>query len=446
MILIHKATVINEGISFVGSVLIENERIKQVYRIDVSENILNRCRQIIDARDLYLIPGVIDDQVHFREPGLTHKGDIFSESRAAVAGGVTSFMEMPNTNPQTITNDALQQKFELAEQKSAANFSFYLGATNDNINELKKLDTKSVCGVKLFMGASTGNMLVDNEKSLQQIFAEVDALIAAHCEKEEIIRSNIEVYRNKFGENIPVEYHPLIRSDEACYQSSAQAAELADKYGSRLHILHLSTAREMSLLDVKPLSEKKITGEVCVHHLWFSDRDYKRLGAKIKWNPAIKSTSDRDALRDALKSGKLDVVATDHAPHLPIEKEGGALKAASGGPLVQHSLQAMLELSDQGVFSKEFVVEKMCHAPALLFSLKERGFICEGYFADLVLVNPSASQTVSKENILYKCGWAPFEGETFNHSVEKTFVNGKLVYDKGKFSENVFGKALEFNR
>lgn len=446
MILIHQASIVNEGATFIGSVLIENDLISRIFNEEVPENILNRCRQIIDARGLYLFPGVIDDQVHFREPGLTHKGDIASESRAAVAGGVTSFMEMPNTNPQTVTIDALWQKFETASEKSAANFSFYLGATNDNIHELKKVDKKNVCGVKVFMGASTGNMLVDNERSLQQIFAETDMLIATHCEKEDIIRKNVEVYRQKFGENVPVTFHPLIRNAEACYRSSAQAVELADKYGSRLHVLHLSTAREMSLFSNAPLADKKITAEVCVHHLWFTDADYGRLGERIKWNPAVKTTEDRSALRDALKNGKLDVVATDHAPHLLSEKEGGALKAASGGPLVQHSLQAMLELSGQGVFTKEFMVEKMCHAPAQLFNVKQRGYIREGYFADLVLVNPHKPHTVSKENILYKCGWSPFEGETFSHSIEKTFVNGKIVFDKGNVSENVFGCALEFDR
>lgn len=446
MILIHKATIIDNGQSFLGSVLIENEKIKNVFRQEVPEGLLNACKQVIDARGLYLIPGVIDDQVHFREPGLTHKGDISSESCAAVAGGVTSFMEMPNTNPQTTTIDSLKRKFDLAAEKSVANFSFYLGATNENISELKKIDTKNVCGVKVFMGASTGNMLVDNEKALQQIFAEVDALIATHCEKEEIIRKNVDTYKSKFGENIPVKYHFLIRSDEACYHSSAQAVELADKYGSRLHVLHLSTEREMSLFDAKPLNDKRITAEVCVHHLWFTDSDYESLGSRIKWNPAIKTAADRNALRNALKNGKLDVVATDHAPHLLEEKEGGALKAASGGPLVQHSLQAMLQLADEGVFSKEFVVEKMCHAPARLFAVKNRGYIREGYYADLVLVNPKAPYMVSKENILYKCGWSPFEGQTFNHSIEKTFVNGKIVFDKGLIIDNHFGKALEFDR
>jgi dihydroorotase len=402
MILIHNATIINEGHSYRGSVLIEGENISKIFPEYVPEYVLNHSEKVIDAEGLYLIPGVIDDQVHFRDPGLTHKGDIFTESRAAVAGGVTSFMDMPNTRPQTITIEALQAKFEMASQKSVANYSFYLGATNDNIKELLKADAKSVCGIKVFMGASTGNMLVDNENALQRIFAEVDMLIATHCEKEEIIRRNVEFYRNKFGENIPIEYHPIIRSEEACYQSSAQAVELAYKYGSRLHVLHLSTAHEMSLFDKTPVENKKITAEVCVHHLWFSDADYGRLGTKIKWNPAIKSVADRDALREALKDGKLDVVATDHAPHLLSEKEGGCLNAASGGPLVQHSLQLMLELAAQGVFSKEFVVEKMCHAPAKLFRIKNRGFIREGYRADIVLINPNKTFTVTTDNLLYK--------------------------------------------
>lgn len=444
MLLINKATIINEGESFTGSVMIEGERISKVFREEVPERVLNASKRVIDARGLYLIPGVIDDQVHFREPGLTHKGDIYSESRAAVAGGVTSYMEMPNTNPQTVTNDALMRKLEMAYEKSAANFSFYLGATNDNIAELKKVDKRCVCGVKVFMGASTGNMLVNNERALQQIFAEVDSLIATHCEKEEIIRDNVDLYKKKFGENVPIDCHPLIRSAEACYQSSAQAIELADKYGSRLHVLHLSTAREMSLFSNAPLEDKKITGEVCVHHLWFTDRDYERLGAMIKWNPAIKSVEDRDALREALTAGKLDVIATDHAPHLLSEKEGGCLLAASGGPLVQHSLQVMLELAKDGLYSREFVVDKMCHAPAKLFGVKDRGFIREGYFADLVLINPAESYKVSTENILYKCGWSPFEGETFHNTISKTFVNGEIAFEDGIVSEKLSGKALEF--
>ncbi len=334
----------------------------------------------------------------------------------------------------------------MAEGRSAANFSFYIGATNDNLRELKKVDFKHTCGVKVFMGASTGNMLVDNKRSLQEIFAEVDSLIATHCEKEELIRDNLAKYKLQFGDDIPIKYHPLIRSDEACYQSSAQAIELADKYGSRLHVLHLSTAREMSLFSDSRLEDKKITGEVCVHHLWFTDVDYDNLGANIKWNPAIKTRSDRDALRSALIGARLDVVATDHAPHLPEEKEGGALKAASGGPLIQHSLQLMMELAIKGVFSKELVVEKMCHAPARLFNIKERGFIREGYFADIVLLDPQKSYEVTKENILYKCGWSPLEGITFRNSIDKTFVNGKIVYENGVVSDQFLGKALEFER
>jgi len=446
MILIHQATLINEGKTIEGSVLIEGEKIKKIFYDEVPKNVLAMCRQVIDARGLYLLPGVIDDQVHFREPGLTHKGDIETESRAAVAGGVTSFMDMPNTKPQTITMAALEDKFERAAQKSIANYSFYLGATNDNIDELKKADPKKVCGIKVFMGASTGNMLVDNLKSLQRIFAEVGMLIATHCEKEEIIRQNAEIFKKRFGEEIPIKYHPSIRSEEACYQSTAQAVELADKYGSRLHVLHLSTRKELSLFDVRPLEEKRITAEVCVHHLWFSDEDYARFGSRIKWNPAIKTRADREALRAGLKSGKLDIVATDHAPHLPAEKVGGCLQAASGGPLIQHSLQMMLELVNQGVYTHEFVVEKMCHAPATLFKIKDRGYIREGYFADLVLVNPGKSSTVTPPTILYKCGWSPLEGETFSHTIEKTFVNGRLVFDGGTVSREIAGKPLEFNR
>lgn len=446
MILIHKATFINEGASYTGSLLLEGERIARIFTEEVPENLMNACKEVIDARGLYLIPGVIDDQVHFRDPGLTHKGDLYTESRAAVAGGVTSFMEMPNTNPQTVTMDALDRKMESAAAKSAANFSFYLGATNDNIAELKKVNPQKVCGVKVFMGASTGNMLVDNDSTLRRIFAEVDILIATHCEKEEIIRANMESYRKKLGEELPIAIHPLIRSAEACYRSSAQAIELADKYGTRLHVLHLSTAREMALFSAAPLEEKKITAEVCVHHLWFSDQDYERLGARIKWNPAIKSESDREALRQALTTGKLDVVATDHAPHLLSEKEGGAMKAASGGPLVQHSLQVMLQLAENGILTREQVVEKMCHAPARLYRIRERGFIREGYFADLVLVDPAKSYTVTSQNILYKCGWSPFEGETFGATVVKTFVNGQLLWDGKNVTDSIFGSPLAFDR
>ena len=446
MILIHRATIINEGETYEGSVLIERDRIMRLFKGDVPESYFRQCQEVMDARGLWLMPGVIDDQVHFRDPGLTHKGDLYTESRAAVAGGVTSFMEMPNTQPQTTNLDELEKKFELAASKSVANFSFYLGATNNNLSELKRVNKKEVCGVKVFMGSSTGNMLVDDKRTLQEIFAEVDILIATHCENEEIIRENLALYRAKYGEEIPVKYHPLIRDAEACYRSSAEAVELADKYGSQLHVLHLSTAREMSLFSPGLVEDKKITAEACVHHLWFTDKDYDRLGARIKWNPAIKTMEDREALREALKGGRLDVVATDHAPHLLNEKEGGVLQAASGGPLVQHSLQAMLELASQGVFTNELVVEKMCHSPAKLFNIKERGFIREGYYADLVLVDPNLPYTVSDKSVWYKCGWSPFEGEVFGATVKKTFVNGHLVYDEGQFAENLFGKAIEFDR
>ena len=446
MILIQQATIINEGETFTGSLLIEGARIARIFREEVPEQMRSRCENVIDARGLFLIPGVIDDQVHFREPGLTHKGDIFSESRAAVAGGVTSYMEMPNTIPQTITNDELRRKQELAAGRSAANYSFFMGATNDNIRELLKVDPVTTCGVKVFMGSSTGNMLVDDRKTLQQIFAEVEMLIATHCESEEMIRENRDRMIRLHGEEMPVEMHPQIRTAEACYRSSAEAVELADRYGSRLHVLHLSTAQEISLFSEGPTTQKKITAEVCVHHLWFSDEDYARLGSRIKWNPAVKGAADREALREALRRGRLDVVATDHAPHLLSEKEGGAIRAASGGPLVQHSLAAMWEMADAKIFTREMVVERMCHAPARLFGVRERGFIREGYYADLVLIDPSAPFTVVPENILYKCGWSPFEGVTFGNSVSKTFVNGMLAYDKGRVLDCAAGQLLTFKR
>lgn len=445
MLLIRNATIINEGESVIGSVLIKNDRIATIYKDAVPEHIVNKAT-VIEAKGLYLMPGVIDDQVHFRDPGLTYKGDIATESRAAIAGGVTSYMEMPNTNPQTTTIDAWERKNELAHGKSYANYAFYLGATNDNLAELKKANAKNLCGIKIFMGASTGNMLVDNKKALQSIFAEVDMLIATHCEKESVIQKNIQHYIKEFGDDIPIKYHPLIRSAEACYESSAEAIELADRYGARLHVLHLSTAQEMRLFDAKPISEKKITAEVCVHHLWFTDEDYERLGSRIKWNPAIKTKRDRDGLRQALLEGKLDVIATDHAPHTLQDKEGGALTAASGGPLVQHSLQMMMELVAQGVFSKEQVVAKMCHSPANLFGVIHRGFIREGYFADLVLVNPNKLYTVTTDNILYKCGWSPLEGETLSTSIEMTILNGKIVFQDGRVADEPTGVALEFVR
>ena len=444
MQLIKNATIVNEGRTFVGSVLIDGEHIKAVFEenqpIEIEEPFTE-----IDATGLLLIPGVIDDQVHFREPGLTHKGDIYTESKAAVAGGITSYFEMPNTKPQATTIELLEDKYAIAAEKSFANYSFLMGVTNDNIDELKKINPRNVAGLKMFMGSSTGNMLVDNEKTLHRVFSEIPLLIVTHCEDEATIQANIQHYKSLLGEDIPVEYHPLIRNAEACYKSSSFAVELATKYNSRLHVFHLSSAKEMTLFTSdKPLKEKRITSEVCVHHLWFNDTDYAKYGNRIKWNPAIKSESDRQALINAVNSNKIDVVATDHAPHLLSEKEGSCLKAASGGPLVQHSLVAMLQLVKQGAFVLEKIVEKMCHAPADLFRIEERGYIRTGYFADLVLVDLNSPCKVSTENILYKCGWSPFEGTTFDASVSKTWVNGKLVYNNGKIDESVRGKRLLF--
>lgn len=446
-ILIKNALIINEGKRFIGSVIINGEKIE---RIVAGRDAVNRIEEeeyrTFDADGLWLVPGCIDDQVHFREPGLTYKADIATESKAAVAGGVTSFMDMPNTKPQTTTLEALKWKYDRAAETSAANYAFYLGATNDNADELRKADYNKICGVKVFMGSSTGNMLVDNKETLKRIFSEVPAIIAVHAEKEEIIRRNREYYTARFGENLPVMFHPLIRSAEACYASSAEAAELATKYGARLHILHLSTEREVSLLDNAPLSEKRITGEVCVHHLYFDDNDYARYGNRIKWNPAIKCYSDRVALVNAVNDGKIDIVATDHAPHLLSEKEGTCLTAASGGPLVQHSLSVMTELAMKGVFSMETVVEKMAHSPALLFGVEKRGFVREGYFADMVLLNPNKPYTVTRENILSKCGWSPFEEHKFPCSVVTTIINGTVVYDNGSFDTSFRGQPLSFKR
>lgn len=400
--------------------------------------------RVIDAGGLWLLPGVIDDQVHFREPGLTHKGDIHSESRAAVAGGVTSFMDMPNTNPQTTTLDAWEWKQQRGAEASLANFAFFFGGTNNNLLEIKRLNRKYIPGLKLFLGSSTGNMLVDSKESLERIFGETGMLIAIHAEKEEIIKRNTTYYTNLYGNDPDIVYHPLIRSEEACYASSSEAVELATRLNARLHILHLSTAKEIRLLAKAPLKEKRITGEVCVHHLWFTGRDYATEGSRIKWNPAIKQRSDRDELRRALKEGVIDIAATDHAPHLLSEKEGGCIRAASGGPLIQHSLAAMFQMASQGIFTPEEVVDVMCHRPAELFGIKERGFIRPGYYADLVLVDPSAKWTVSADNIFYKCGWSPFEGIQFNHQVKRTFVNGAEVYNEGIINEETRGKALLF--
>ena len=393
------------------------------------------------------MPGVIDDQVHFREPGMTYKAEIYTEAKAAVAGGITSFMEMPNTNPQTTTIEKLNEKFAIAKEKSLANYSFYMGATNDNLDELLKVNPKTVCGIKVFMGSSTGNMLVDNPESLAKIFSQAPTLIATHCEDEATIRKNTETYKEKYGEDIPFKYHPEIRSTEACYLSSSMAVGLAKKYNTRLHVLHLSSAKELDLFDNTVSSEeKRITAEVCVHHLWFSKKDYDKFGSRIKWNPAVKNKSDRDALLAGLIANKLDVVATDHAPHTTEEKNNKYFQAPSGGPLVQHSLLAMLELSLKGKIGIEMLVEKMCHAPAKIFKVENRGFLRKGYKADMVIVDLEKEQVVEKKNVLYKCAWSPFEGQKFSTSIEKTFINGHLAYNNGKFEESKKGEMLTFNK
>ena len=442
--LIKDATIINEGLKFRGSVLIADDKIERVFPYTIPQEFDLAGVEILDAKGLYLIPGVIDDQVHFREPGLTHKGDIASESRAAVAGGVTSFMEMPNTNPPTVTQELLERKYQRAAEVSLANFSFYMGATNDNLDEVLKTDPSKVCGIKVFMGSSTGNMLVDDEKTLSEIFKNAPTLVATHCEDEATIQKNIEIARDRYGENVPVSRHCHIRSDEACYISSSKAVELASKFETRLHILHLSTAKEMSLFSSGAAKNKKITAEVCVHHLWFDDRDYIKKGNFIKWNPAIKTAKDKEALWEALLSDKIDVIATDHAPHTREEKNNTYFKAPSGGPLVQHSLVAMFEMSNKGVITVEKVVQKMCHAPADLFRIDRRGYIREGYFADLVLIDPNQSWEVSPDNILYKCGWSPFEGQQFSHNVVSTFVSGQEVYKNGEVQDGILGQRLKF--
>ena len=440
--LIKNATIVNEGSSFVGDVLIENGIIKKV-----DTSITTSSMTVIDASGKYLIPGLIDDQVHFREPGLTHKATIGSESRAAVAGGITTFIEMPNTVPQATTQQLLQDKFNIAEKTSYANYSFMFGGTNDNLEELLKTDPKTVAGIKLFLGSSTGNMLVDNLEVLEKIFSSTKLIISVHCEDEETIKKNTADHIALYGEQIPIELHPVIRSEEACYLSSSRAIALAKKTGARLHVFHLSTAKETALFrnDI-PLEEKQITSEVCVHHLWFSDQDYKEKGTHIKWNPAVKTAADRQGLWKALLDDRLDIIATDHAPHTLEEKSNSYLKAPSGGPLVQHALLALLEKVSEKVLSIEKLVEKACHNPAIIFQIENRGFIKKGYYADLVLIDPKAPQTVCKENILYKCGWSPFEGTTFSSSVTHTFVNGVLMYHEGTFNDDVKGKRITFNR
>ncbi len=444
--LIHRADIVNEGMKYKGSVLIENDRIKAIYTSNDTFSIPEGT-DIIEADGRLLLPGIIDDQVHFREPGLTHKADINSETRAAVAGGVTSFMEMPNTIPQTISLEALKEKQRIAEDKSLCNYSFYLGATNDNIEEIRNVDPETTCGIKVFMGSSTGNMLVDNIDSLRKIFAESPILVACHCEDETTIQQNLKKFKEKYGDEIPVDSHPAIRSREACLRSSSLAVSLAKEFNTRLHILHLSTADEMHLFDNSILLEqKRITAEVCVHHLWFDDTDYQEKGNYIKWNPSIKTSFDRKALIESIINDRIDIIATDHAPHTMEEKQNAYTKAPSGGPLVQHSLVAMLELSKQGRIKIEKIVEKMCHNPAIAFGITDRGFIREGYKADLCLVNPDKRWTVNKNNILYKCNWSPFEGQEFSSSLEKTFINGKLAYDRGRINETLRGELLTFKR
>jgi dihydroorotase len=443
-ILIKNAKIVNEGSIFEGDVLIENDLI-----VEVADSISLKTSDciVIDAEGNYLMPGAIDDQVHFREPGLTHKGDIESESRAAVAGGITSFIEQPNTVPNAVTQEILEEKYQIAAVKSFANYSFMMGATNDNLEEVLKTNPRNVAGIKIFLGSSTGNMLVDNEATLEKIFSSTPMLIAVHCEDEATIKNNLVLFKEQYGEDVPVTAHHLIRSAEACYISSSKAVALAKKTGARLHIFHLSTAKEMELFTNKiPLEDKKITAEVCVHHLWFTDEDYKTKGNFIKWNPAVKTAEDRKELWKALNDGRIDVIATDHAPHTKEEKSQSYLNAPSGGPLVQHAVVAMFEAHHQGKISIEKIVEKMCHNPAKIFKIEKRGFVKEGYFADLVIVNPSLPWSVKSENILSKCGWSPFENFTFKSRITHTFVNGELVYNNFKVKDVRNGKRLLFDR
>ncbi len=442
--LIRNAKIVNEGAVFEGDILIENEFIKEIAK-QISPKSSNCV--IIDAEGSYVMPGAIDDQVHFREPGLTHKGTIETESRAAVAGGITSFIEQPNTVPNAITQELLEDKYQIAAKTSHANYSFMMGGTNDNLEEVLKTNPRNVAGIKLFLGSSTGNMLVDNPEVLEKIFSSTKMLIAVHCEDEATIKANTQKYREEFGDDIPMKYHHLIRSAEACYLSSSKAIELAKKTGARLHVFHLSTAKEMELFTNKiPLEEKQITAEVCVHHLWFTDADYDAKGSLIKWNPAVKTQEDKDALWKALLDDRIDVIATDHAPHTLEEKINPYMTCPSGGPLVQHAVVAMFEAHHQGKISVEKIVEKMCHNPAKIFKIEKRGFIKEGYYADIAIVNAYLPWNVKKENILYKCGWSPFEGYNFKSRVTHTFVNGKLVFSNGKIKETKVGQRLLFER
>lgn len=440
-VLIKYATLVNEGEIFQADVRIEGERIAEINRNGL---VTKSGEKVIDAEGLYLLPGLIDDQVHFREPGLTQKGEIYTEAKAAVAGGITSFMEMPNTVPNALTQELLQDKYNIAAQKSLANYSFFMGASNDNLEEVLKTDPENVCGIKIFMGSSTGNMLVDEEEVLEGIFKNCRMLIATHCEDEETIRKNSELARRKYGEEVPISEHPIIRSEEACYLSSSKAVQLAKKHNTRLHILHISTAKELELFEKGAVGNKRITAEACIHHLWFTDEDYEKRGTFIKWNPAVKRMEDRSAIRKAVADDIIDVIATDHAPHTLEEKQNSYFKAPSGGPLVQHSLNALLEMYREGIFTLETIVQKSSHSVAECFNIVDRGYIREGYFADLVLVDLHKPLQVNKENLLYKCGWSPFEGQQFWSSIEKTFVSGHLAYDGGEFFEDKKGQRMKF--
>lgn len=440
-IVIRNAEIINEGEQFIGDIAIEDTYISAIEKGPIK----GTFTQEIDATGLTAIPGLIDDQVHFREPGLTHKANIHTESRAAVAGGITSFMEMPNTVPNTVTQELLENKYIIASKESIANYSFFMGANNNNLKEVLKTDKKNVCGIKIFMGSSTGNMLVDNRTVLSDIFKNSSLLIATHCEDEETIKRNTSIYTNKYGDSIPFNKHPLIRSEEACYISSSLAVELAEKHNTRLHILHISTAKELSLFNNKPIKEKKITAECCIHHLWFNDSYYDQKGSLIKWNPAVKKESDRKELINAINNNIIDVIATDHAPHTIAEKNNKYLSAPSGGPLVQHALLTLLELENRNEIELKHIVKKTSHDVADCFNIEKRGYLRPGYFADIVLIKKGRSHFVDKENILYKCGWSPFEGLQYNNTIESTFVNGNRVYHNGIIIEGNKGKRLTFS-
>jgi dihydroorotase len=440
-VLLKSGKIVNEGSINELDILIINGRIEKIGK-SISDSF---SIEVIDLGGKYVLPGCIDDQVHFREPGLTHKATIATESRAAVAGGITSFMEMPNTVPSAVTLEKLEEKYGIASQSSIANYSFYLGTTNSNIEEIKRVNPEIICGIKIFMGSSTGDMLVDNPQALEDIFQFSPAIITTHCEDDPMIKQNFQKYLKEFGEDLPAKFHPLIRSEEACFKSSSYAVSLAKKYNSRLHILHISTAKELELFrnDI-PLTEKRITAEACIHHLWFTDKDYDSKGNFIKWNPSVKKESDREAIWNALNNNIIDVIATDHAPHTLEEKSASYAKAPSGGPLVQHALVAMLEQMKAGRITLEKIVEKMAHHPATLFRIKDRGFIREGYFADLVVIN-ELPHSVTRDSLLYKCGWSPFEGQTFNYGIDTTFVNGNIVYQNGQIKEGSLGQRMHFN-